>query len=107
MESSVNSSDSGPEQVAAICELCIAMGGRFNANNDCCQIRLLAGSPRHHREQVFARVTAEAGPLAAAAMERKVVAEYWRLTGVSIDARRAALAAIKNNLKGSHKHGWQ
>lgn len=107
MESIVNSSGSGLEKADEICELCIAMGGRFNANNDCCQTRLLAGSPRHHREQVYARVRAESGALAAAAMERKVVAEYWRLTGVSIDARRAALAAIKNNLKGSHKHGWQ
>jgi hypothetical protein len=61
-----------------ICDLCIAMGGRFDANRECCQIRMTAALPQHMRLAAFAKVRAEAGRAAEEAFREKVRVEYMR-----------------------------
>lgn len=54
------------------------MTGRFDANRDCCQLRLLAGAPGHSRREVYERVRKDEGVVAVAELKRKVGAEYQR-----------------------------
>jgi len=61
-----------------VCEFCLALSGRFNANSECCQIRQLTGAPHHIRAAAYARVRAEAGASALDELKRKVRAEYQR-----------------------------
>ncbi|WP_426106412.1 hypothetical protein [Massilia sp. TSP1-1-2] len=60
------------------CEFCAALTGRFDANRECCRIRLLAGAPNHSRQEVYARVKKGVGEQAATELRNKVNAEYKR-----------------------------
>jgi len=61
-----------------VCEFCLAMSGRFNANRECCQVRQLVGAPAHLRAAAYDRVRVEGGAEAVDALKRKVRAEYQR-----------------------------
>jgi len=80
-----------------ICDLCLALGGRFNANNECCQIRLVAGLPQTHRLQAFAKIRRESGAEAEAQFREKVRVEYARQR----ESRREKIRAIQGQLKAA------
>ena len=61
-----------------ICELCLAMGGRFNAARLCCRVRLAAGLPLVPLLAVFARMRTEEGAQAEATYREQVRAEVLR-----------------------------
>ena len=85
--------------VGDLCDLCIAMAGRFHAHRECCQIRLLANAPRHQREQAYERIRKEGGELSEAAIKRRVAGEYKRLHAARTAIGRAALSDIKQTMK--------
>lgn len=60
------------------CEFCLALTGRFDANRECCQLRHLAGAPKHARLVVYNRVRNEEGERALAELKQKVRTEYQR-----------------------------
>ena len=61
-----------------VCEFCLALSGRFNANRECCQIRQLTGAPHHVRAAAYDRARIEGGAGAVDELKRKVKAEYHR-----------------------------
>lgn len=61
-----------------MCDLCIAMGGRFDANRECCQIRLAAALPQHMKLAAFEKVRRESGKAAEEAFKERVRVEYVR-----------------------------
>ena len=60
------------------CEFCVALSGRFNAHRECCQIRLLAGTPQHVRQVAYDQVRREDGETALAGLKAKLRAEVQR-----------------------------
>jgi hypothetical protein len=90
-----------------LCDLCIAMGGRFNAHRECCRVRLVAGMPHYHRLQVYQRMKDEAGSAAMVDFKRRVGAEYQRLQEKKRGAVRAACASILEIIKKDQHHGRQ
>lgn len=77
------------------CELCVAMGGRFNANRLCCRVRLAAGMPLTPLLAVFAKVRAEEGAQAEAAFREQVRAEVVRQREHRRGKARAGLQQAK------------
>lgn len=90
----------------APCELCAAMGGRFNAHRECCRVRLVAGMPHYSRAQVYERIREESGAAAVAEFKKKVGAEYRRLQEKKRGDVRAACASILGIIK-KEPHGRQ
>lgn len=78
-----------------ICDLCLAMGGRFNANRACCRARLAAGMPLVPLLAVFARVRAEEGAQAEATFREQVRIEVKRQREHRREKARAALQHVK------------
>lgn len=75
-----------------ICELCIALGGRFNAHRDCCRVRLLVGAPAQTRTEAYARLLKDEGAMAVAELKRKLRTELQR----QVD-HHAAIAKAKHD----------
>lgn len=61
-----------------VCEFCLALSGRFNANSECCQIRQLMGAPHHIRAAAYERARIEGGARVVDELKQKVRAEYQR-----------------------------
>lgn len=80
----------------SLCELCQKPGGRYNANRECCQIRLLSTMPQQHRQQVYDKVRLQEGIDAAKALMAKVKAEYERVRGPRLARAKAAIQEMKN-----------
>lgn len=92
------------------CEFCAALSGRFNANRECCRIRLLAGAPQHARLAAYQQVKREDGEPALAALKAKLRAEVQRqreLATTQVESRlnqeaamgRAAATALLRKMK--------
>lgn len=80
----------------SLCELCQNPGGRYNANRECCQIRLLSTMPQQHRQQVYDKVRLKEGVTAARLLMAKVKTEYERVRAARKDRAKAAIQNMKN-----------
>lgn len=78
-----------------ICELCVAMGGRFNSTRECCQLRLVATLPAPHRFAAFERVRATQGREAEENFKEKVRVEFARQRAYFRAIALAGVAAAK------------
>lgn len=81
-----------------LCELCIEMGGRFNANRLCCQIRMIARMPKHARQIQYARARREGGRDEEVKLRDLVAAEWKRQTDPLRATGRAAIDELKKIL---------
>lgn len=83
----------------ALCEWCLALGGRFHAGRECCHVRMLAGAPQHARAAAYDQARREGGASALDTLKAKVKAEYERQNAGRIAVAKAAMAKLKELTK--------
>jgi hypothetical protein len=84
-----------------LCDWCLALSPRFQAQRECCQIRLLATMPRHAREAGYQRTREVSGKAAEEAQRQLVKAEWQRQKAPRTATARAALSNMKQILKAA------
>lgn len=62
-----------------LCSYCQAFSPIYQKSNECCQIRLLAESPKHRRLAVYAKIKKESGSAELEELKKAVYKEYVRM----------------------------